>query len=249
MSAKSFLKSRYFWIHFGLMVGATVILIWLTLLFLRLFTFHGESIDVPDFSGKTMEEIQEMPEARHYDFIVVDSIYDNTKEKGTILTQTPFPGSKVKKGRNIYLTMVAMEQEKTKMPNLLDLTARQATAILETYGLKVGQFEYVPDVGQTVMRAKVNGKAIAWGDPIVKGTKVDLVVGRGTSKEMAFVPKLVGKSRKDAHRLINEAGLNVGSEVFANKSDTVRVRVVKQSPAFGKDAEINLGTSIDLWYE
>lgn len=249
MSVKTFIKSRYFWIHFGLMVGVTVVLIWLSLLFLRLFTFHGQSIDVPDFSGMTMEEIQEMPEAKHFDFIVVDSIYDNTREKGTILTQTPYPGSKVKKGRNVYLTMVAMEQEKTRMPNLLDLTARQATAILETYGLKVGKIEYVPDVGQTVMRAKVQGKVIAWGDPIVKGTKVDLVIGRGSNREKASVPKLVGKTRKDALRLIYEAGLNVGEEVFTNKNDTVRVRVVKQRPAYSKDNEITLGTAIDLWYE
>ena len=37
--------------------------------------------------------------------------------------------------------------------------------------------------------------------------------------------------------------------IFFNPNDTVNVRVVKQNPKFDKEKEINIGESVDLWYE
>ncbi len=249
MKVLGFIKTIHFWKHLGLIALATMLLIWITLFFLRLYTFHGQSIEVPDFSGKTMSEIEEMRESRHYDFQIVDSVYDNTKTPGSVVSQLPLPGSHVKKGRTVYITIIAFQPEKTKLPNLVDLTARQAAALLETHGLKTGKKEYVPDVGQTIIKAKHNGKVIPWGTVLNKGEVIDLVIGKGKGNAKVYIPKLVGKTREKAIQLINEAGLNVGAEVFMNPDDTINVRVVKQDPRYGKDEEINIGSSIDLWYE
>lgn len=249
MKILSFIKSFHFWKHLALIMLAGLILVWITLFFLRLYTFHGQSIEVPDFSGKTMDEVMEMRESRHYDFTIVDSIYDNSKTPGSVVSQLPLPGSHVKKGRTVYITIIAFTPEKTKLPNLVDFTYRQAEALLQTHGLKVGKVEKVPDVGQTVIKAKYKGKVIPWGTELNKGEKIDLVIGKGKGGGEVYIPKLVGKTREKAHQLINEAGLNVGSEIFADPDDTVKVRVVKQNPKFEKDKEISVGESIDLWYE
>lgn len=244
-----FIKSGYFWRNFALMIILGIILIWVTLFILKLYTFHGQSIEVPDFVGKTMMEINETRESRHYNFIVVDSVYDNSKTPGSVTSQLPLPGSHVKKGRSVYLTLIAFTPEKTKLPNLIDLTARQSSALLESHGLKVGRIEYVPDVGKTVLKAKYKGQVIQWGHVLNKGEKIDLVIGRGKGEGKVYVPKLVGKTRDKARLAINDAGLNVGAEVFMNPDDTINVRVVKQNPRYSEKAEINLGQSIDLWYE
>lgn len=249
MKIFSFIKSIHFWKHLALIILAGLIIIWITLFFLRLYTFHGQSIEVPNFSGKTMEEIQIMRESRHYNFTIVDSVYDNSKTPGSVVSQLPLPGSHVKKGRTIYLTIIAFTPEKTKLPNLIDFTYRQAEALLETHGLKVGKVERVPDVGQTVIKAKYKGKVIPWGTELNKGEKIDLVIGKGKGGGKVYIPKLIGKSREQAHQLIHEAGLNVGAEIFFNPNDTVNVRVVKQNPKFDKEKEINIGESVDLWYE
>jgi beta-lactam-binding protein with PASTA domain len=196
-----------------------------------------------------MEEIQIMRESRHYNFTIVDSVYDNSKTPGSVVSQLPLPGSHVKKGRTIYLTIIAFTPEKTKLPNLIDFTYRQAEALLETHGLKIGKVERVPDVGQTVIKAKYKGKVIPWGTELNKGEKIDLVIGKGKGGGKVYIPKLIGKSREQAHQLIHEAGLNVGAEIFFNPNDTVNVRVVKQNPKFDKEKEINIGESVDLWYE
>jgi eukaryotic-like serine/threonine-protein kinase len=249
MKVNSFFRSMHFWKHLALIVVAGFVFIWLTMFFLRIYTFHGQSIEVPDFSGKTMKEVKELRESRHYNFVIVDSVYDNSKVPGSVVSQLPLPGSHVKKGRTVYLTTIAFTAEKTKLPNLVDFTSRQASALLETHGLKVGKIEFVPDVGQTVIKAKYKGKEIPWGTVINKGEKIDLVIGKGKGATDVYVPKLVGKKRAKAIQMINEAGFNVGSEIFANPKDTVNVRVVKQRPKYEKDKEINMGESIDLWYE
>lgn len=249
MKVLSFIKTIHFWKHMALIIVAGLLLVWITLFFLRLYTFHGQSIEVPDFSGKTLTEIDEMRESRFYEFLIVDSVYDNTKTPGSVVSQLPLPGSHVKKGRSVYVTIIAFQPEKTKLPNLVDFTARQAAALLETNGLKVGKKEYVPDVGQTVIKAKHKGKVIPWGTELNVGEVIDLVIGKGKGNAKVYVPKLVGKSREKAIQMINEAGLNVGAEVFMNPKDTVSVRVVKQDPKHSEENEINVGASIDLWYE
>lgn len=249
MSVWKFIKSIHFWKHLGLIILAFAVLLWLTLKFLNLYTFHGQSIEVPDLTGYTTNEVKNMDESKYYRFEVVDSVYDNTKTPGSIVSQLPLPGSHVKKGRMVYLTIIAYLPEKTTMPNLVDFSSRQATALLETHGLKVGRIEFVPDIGQTVLKAKHNGKVIPWGAEINKGEKIDLVIGKGHGDAETYIPNVVGKPRRDAIRMINDAGLNLGAEMFANDNDTVNVTVVRQNPPYRKDAEIDLGQTIDLWYE
>ncbi|PLW92001.1 MAG: penicillin-binding protein [Marinilabiliales bacterium] len=249
MSVWKFIKSIHFWKHLGLIILSFGVLLWLTLQFLNLYTFHGQSIEVPDFTGYTVQEVENMEESKHYRFEVVDSVYDNTKIPGSIVSQLPLPGSNVKKGRQVYITIIALLPEKTTLPNLIDFSERQAIALLETHGLKVGRLEYVPDIGQTVLRAKYNGKVIPWGTEINKGEKIDLVIGRGRGDADTYIPNVMGELRRDAIRKINDAGLNVGAEIFAHPDDTVNVYVTRQNPPYREDAEIGLGETIDLWYE
>ncbi len=249
MSVFKFIKSKHFWKHLGLIILVFGILLWLTFKFLNFYTFHGQSIEVPDLSGFTLEEVKEMEESKPYRFEVVDSVYDNTKTPGSITGQIPLPGSNVKKGRKIYLTIIALLPEKTILPNLIDFSARQAVALLETHGLKVGRIEYVPDIGRTVLKAKRKGKVIPWGSEINKGEKIDLVIGKGKGDGEAYIPNLIGESREDAINMINDAGLNLGAEIFADKNDTINVFVVRQNPAYKKESKLNLGETIDLWYE
>lgn len=253
MSFFSLITKKYFWKHTLLMLGITFVFILIIQIFLRLITFHGEKIEVPDFTGKNVRELQTSKEFRHFEFEIIDSVYNNDKSPGTVVSQIPSPGSLVKKGRKVYLTIISFTPEMTKMPNLIDLSLRESQAILKTYGLKIGKIEYVPDIGRTVIRAKYNGNVIAWGAPIPKGSKVDLVVGNGSrsvgSDEEIIVPKLIGLSRTKALEKISSSGLSVGKEVFLsgeNKNDD-QYRVVKQKPYHSQ--KVDYGTEIDLWYE
>lgn len=245
-----FIASIHFWKHLGLSILLTLVLVWLVTKFLDAFTNHGESIIVPSVIGLQIEKVEDFLSANDLEYIVVDSIFDVKKQKGTVLAQDPLPGSKVKHHRKIYLTVVASNPDKVSMPNLIDLTLREALSRLQTYALKVGTLKFVPDIGKNaVLKQLYKNKAIDSGTKIEKGSSIDLVLGRGLEAEKIPVPFLYGKTHDEAVKAINGASLNIGDEIFEHGADSSNGRVYKQSPSYSHGNSINYGASIDLWYK
>jgi beta-lactam-binding protein with PASTA domain len=242
-----FIKSKPFWMHIGIITGITLLVLVVVFQSLKLYTRHGTAISVPDLTGLTEQELDDFVDEHDFEFIIIDSVYNPEKVKGSVISQNPLPGAKVKKGRKIYLTIIAYTPEMVEMPNLKDLTSRQATAMLETYGLKVGTIKFVPDIGKTVLEQRFNGRVISPGDKVEKASSIDLTIGEGESEDKAFIPDLMGLSRDNARIAINETGLNIGAEIFDNPKDTVNVVVYKQRPSYSKESEAKLGSDIDIW--
>ncbi|MFO8055281.1 MAG: PASTA domain-containing protein [Bacteroidales bacterium] len=249
MSILQFLKSKRVWYNLIAMVLLTVLLVFGVLTYLKSYTRHNETIEAPNFKGLVLSELDQYTTEEYFDFIVIDSVYNSKKEKGSILAQDPLPGSTIKKGRKIYLTIVSMEPEKIKMPDLKDLTLRQAKAILNNYGLNIHKLEYVSSNYQNaVEQQKYMGQPIEPGEKIEKGSAITLVLGYGKREEKIDIPFLIGMKKKEAIDNIHLNSLNVGRERYYNPSDTAGVRVYDQSPKPYKNKTLKMGQSIDLVY-
>jgi eukaryotic-like serine/threonine-protein kinase len=249
MSFLGFLKSKIFFKNTIIAILITIVLIWVILRLLSLYTRHGSYITVADFKGVPIEQLDEFASDNDLEYIINDSLYDYSLQKGTVAMQDPAPGTKVKKTRKVYLTVVANKPEQVSMPNLVDLTLRQATAMLETYGLKMGDLTYVPDIAHNaILRQKFKGKEIKTGVLIEKGSRIDLVIGKGEGEDnsTATVPDLYGKKQSQALELLQDVSLNVGNEIFLDGNDTVHARVYKQKPE--ARSSVQFGGTIDLWY-
>lgn len=230
-------------------IALTALIIFSIFKFLDIYTHHGEAIVVNDFTGMTIEELNSNDSLKDLSFVIIDSVYDASREKGTVIAQDPSAGSKVKEGRKVYLTVIAKMPEQVSMPDLKDLTLRQAIAMLETYGLKVDSLEYVPDIAQNaVLQQKYESEIIEPETMIEKGSAIVLVLGDGLSYKRIPVPMLLGKTQEEANDIITRASLNVGVEIFEEGLDTSEAVVYKQKPAFAPEAHLNLGESVDLWY-
>ncbi len=180
MNFLRFLFSGRFLKHFLIAVGITVILIWITLQGLAWYTKHNDYIVVPDFRGKYLQAVAADPEFRNYQFSVIDSVFDADKPSGSVLTQDPFPGAKVKKNRMVYFTITSIVPEKTPMPDLRDLTLRQAQTMLEAAGLKAGKIMYIRSFdADAVQNQYFDGHPIKPGTLINKGSVITLSVGMG----------------------------------------------------------------------
>jgi beta-lactam-binding protein with PASTA domain len=114
----------------------------LFIVFVRSYTKHGESITVPDVRGKTYAEATSMLKKSNLEFRVADSSYSENQPPLAIIDQTPTANSKVKEYRTIYLTVNAKSAPEVKMPDLKDASLKQATMILESYGIKTGKLIY-----------------------------------------------------------------------------------------------------------
>jgi len=245
-----FLKDKRFYIHLIIIIIIGVGLIWGTIFSLKAFTRHGEEISVPDFSDMIFEELDTDPAYENFNFTVVDSVYDLTREMGAVISQNPKPESKVKSGRTIYLSIVASNPELVEMPNLVDLSLRSASSLLQTYGLKVTKLSYVPDIAKNaVINQKYKGETIEEGEKIIKGSGIELVLGLGEQRELIPVPLLIGKTHSEALKIIHNASLNIGDEHFEAGDDTASVRVYRQSPRFTNKNVARFGTMIELWYK
>lgn len=236
---------KKFYLHLGLSVIMTFILLLLVLQFLKAYTRHGVSYVLPDYKGKTLDSIAEEKSADLFEFMVTDSIYISDVSPGAIIKQNPSPGSKVKQGRKIYVTIVARLPEKTIMPDLKDLTLRQAVTSLKMSGLETGMLHFEPGkADNAVLGQFYNHDSIAQGTELEKGSVIDLVVGAGLNRK-TNVPFLVGMRLDEAIDRIHMSAFNLGKVYFLDEAEPVRFRVYRQSPTW--EDQQYYGDPISLW--
>ena len=252
MSLKNFIFSKLFARHFGLAVaiiagGILVLLIWM-----NFYTRHGQARPVPDFYGLTLEETAKLAKKSKLKYQIIDSVYTNAVPRGCIAEQNPYPGFKVKKWRNIILTINAFHPEMVAMPNLIDLPKRQAILVIQGAGLEMGMLKYRPDLSvDVVIEQQLNGKKIAAGDSIQKGAVIDLVLGKGLSNQRTPVPELIGYNFESAKNRILSSSLNLGAFIFdnsvINESDSSKAFVYKQNPEYNEESSLQLGSAVYIW--
>ena len=101
----SFKNNRFFWINIIAMILVVIVVIFGTLKWLDSYTRHGDAIEVPNVKNINVDEAEVMLNNRELSLVVIDSTYKKDLPAGTVLEQNPVPGSKIKKGRAIYVTI------------------------------------------------------------------------------------------------------------------------------------------------
>jgi beta-lactam-binding protein with PASTA domain len=204
---------------------------------------------LPTFYGWTMATIDSSGLSDTYDFFVIDSIYDDDRSPGEVVQQNPLPGTRVKRGRNVYFTIVASTPEMVVMPDLKDLTLRQAVNILESNKLKTGKLKYKPSFDKNaVLEQFFQGDTIFPGDTLIKGSTIDLEIGSGDRYYEIPVPFLIGKTREEAIYELNIASFNLGIEFYMDSIKDEFARVYMQDPLWDTDVSYFPGDSVHLWY-
>ncbi len=183
----SFFKPQRMGFHLLLALIITVILCFITFQLLKVYTRHGHEVKMPDFVGQNSDELIRNQAQNEFIIVVSDYIYDKKTPKGTILKQNPKADEKVKKGRKVYLTVASSEPPTVKMPELQDVSLRQAEIMLEALGLELGSIIYKPSPFENaVLEQLYKGRAIAPGTEISMGEKITLVVGRVVSENTSI---------------------------------------------------------------
>jgi len=246
---RDFLKSKTFLYSIIAIVALVAVSFYLLNDWLNNYTHHGESITVPDVRGLSEEKLIRFIEDKHLQYKIIDSLFEDGKEPGTVIEQDPKPDSKVKENRTIYLTVNSSKPPKVKMPNLVDVSYRQAEAILQTFGLRVGQTIYRPDLAKNAVLSQLyKGRSIAAGTEIYKGSAIDLVLGDGLGNAEVLVPNLVTLTKGEALFVLKGSSLNIGTIIF---DEGVRnedaAKVYKQVPEADGIATIKQGEAIDIF--
>jgi len=244
-----FLGRRKFYLHFVIALGISLVLLWVVLKSMDIFTEHGDVFIVPDFNGYSLKQLEDKGYKDYFTFEIVDSVYFKAREKGTVVSQHPLSGSRVKQGRHVYLTIVAQSPEKVLMPNLKNLSLRQALVTLEAEELIVGELDYVQYFARNaVVDQLINDEPVEPGTELLKGTVVDLVIGKGEMTVMVPMPFLISLKQADVRKKLHMSSLNVGIEYFLDDSDTTHARVYRTDPQTLTEDMLQLGQKVNIWY-
>ncbi len=226
-----------------------VILVFAVFISLRYYTRHGEGQPVPNLKGMSIENAVEILESQGFRY-QVDSIFVLDKKPGLVLEQDPDPNTNVKFNRVIYLTIVSSNTPDVSFPDIENKTLREATAVLENYGLKLGDTSYAADIARdAVLAFKYAGQPIKIGQKIPKGSRVSLVLGDGYGASEIDIPSLIGLTLSEATFSIKGSSLALGMVTYEGEiSDSTNAKIIAQSPAFVQDSviKVSIGTRINL---
>lgn len=156
------------------------VLLLLTLFWLDIYTRHNKAIIVPDLHALSVEDAAALLTRQGLRYDVVDSVYTSLVPSGTIVEQIPLADSKVKASRIIFLTVNASSLRTIPLPDVQELSQRQAVAILNSVGFEADSVRYVPyQYKDLVIGVSMDGRTLATGEALPAGSKLIILVGDG----------------------------------------------------------------------
>jgi beta-lactam-binding protein with PASTA domain len=244
-----FLISKVFLLNLLAAVALGFALLYGSYFLLKGYTHHNETLSVPDLRGMSIPEAKETLHKRDLEVVIADSAYVPKAQPLSVIEQQPQASDKVKINRKIYLTVNSSNPPKVAVPDLKDVSLRQAMEILKTKGFKVGELIYIPGLAKnTVVRLEVADTTIQPKRKLEKGTTIDLVLEKGRRASRTQIPSLKGLSMSEARFYLKGKGLNFGSKIYdSTVVDSSSAIIYKQRPLYKPQQQIAKGEIIDVW--
>ena len=162
------------------MILVVVLFFFGALAFIDFYTLHGEEVEVPKITGVSEQIAYSKLKALGLKAEVRDTGYVHKAAPFEVLEQSIKPGTKIKPGRTIYLTINSNGSKRIELPDLADnCSRREAEDKLKTLGFKLGATEFIIGDPDWVYEVKVNGKTVKAGTRISVDLPITLVVGKG----------------------------------------------------------------------
>lgn len=226
------------------------------MLILRLYTRHGQKIEMTDLAGMSLEEALEVVKRNRFELIVNDSLFVVGKKGGIILDQNPKPGSFVKKNRKVYITITKSSADKilvSSLPVLYGNAYDQKKKELKYREINAEILSYVYDAGEPNHILEVwynNEKIIDQFDrkdiEINKGDTLYFVLSERDGGETP-VPDLRCLTLEEAHFILESNKLVMGD--IGKKADVVAgepMYVVSQNPHYDGMSNIVRGSRVSV---
>ena len=192
MAIKDYFKGKSgkrFWTNILLMVLLIVAVPVVTFLLLDSFTRHGEKIEVPNVVGKSLYSAEGMLNDRGLVAVVVDSTYDKSAMRGSVLEQSPKAGYEVKGGRVVYLTVNMRGEPIVPLPDVVNHgSLREAVSLLKSLGFKLTPHEVLTGRPKDlVIAVKQGGREVFPGQKVSRERMLTIVIGGGEIDTTAVV--------------------------------------------------------------
>ena len=201
---------------------------------------HGREVEVPDVRGKTPSEARHTAEALSLATQIDGQFYSASVPEGRVLSQTPAPGTLVRRGWELRLA-VSVGPQRVAIPQVVGESQRAASIILQQRGLDSSTSE-LATAGATA------GQVLAQDPPAnsvdVAAPKVSLLVAKD-SPPAYLMPSFVGRPLGSVALAIKDAGFVLGkvTVVTADAGNPQPAAAVGVSPEPGQNEMTTLGNA------
>ena len=252
-----FFTSKIFLKNLAGMLGFIALLLFVSFFWMSSYTLHGESLQVPSFFNKNIDEAINQANNENLKVVVNDSIWSADKPAGTVIEQSPKPLSKVKEKRTIYLTITKFQAEEKLLPTLAgndnyNYYARRLKQLKVNLNVRSKQFSNKLEEN-TILYLYVGDKKIRASD-LKKGVKVPqgamveaVVTTRGGAR--VGIPNLICKKYSEAEFIIGGSQLSISVIKDGTVKSLEDAYVWKQSPSPSNGKTLTVGSTIDVYVQ
>lgn len=168
-------------VHLLIMAVILILAVVVALQGLKIYTRHNQAVIIPDVKGLSVKEAASFFENNGLQFSIVDSVYSKEHAPGVIVEMVPSVGSKVKEGRIVFVTINANNVQKAAVPDVADLSYRQALALVQSKGFTSVEVKHIPGLYKDLaIGIEMNGKRVTPGELMPLSSKLLLVVYDGS---------------------------------------------------------------------
>ncbi|MFF9151195.1 Stk1 family PASTA domain-containing Ser/Thr kinase [Streptomyces sp. NPDC014846] len=191
----------------------------------------GQFTEVPPLVTKTEDQAGQRLKAAGLDVGKVERAYNDTVERGRVISSDPSPGSRIRDNGSVKLT-VSLGPETVNVPDLRGQPLAKARARLKADALEPGMV--TRQFSDDVDKGSVIATTPAAGTKRHAGSAIALTVSKGRAVD---VPDVTGDDPDSARQTLTDAGLKV--EIAAEpitSEDYDKGKVAAQSPEQGREA-------------
>jgi beta-lactam-binding protein with PASTA domain len=194
------------------------------------FAIQGRQENMPNFRGISLEQAQRMASTIGVGLKVEDKLFDAKYPAGTIVSQEPPPGTRIKVGQHIHV-LVSLGPPQVVVPNTVGTSLRAARITAVQRGLAVGDVATIHWPGSEPDQVLAQDPPPSTTD--VRSPAVNLLVSLGDPVVAYLCPSFVGKPLAEARRAIENAGFKVGDVVSIPDQAATKDTILSQSPSAG----------------
>ena len=224
---------KHILVALGVFIGGLLILaVIMDQIIMPIAVRHGDECLVPDITFMSMQAAEIKLKEANLQLTVALDEFNAQYPKGTIISQLPEPGSSVKRGMKVRVTLSKGAASAT-VPKLRGVSLREAKLLLEQEGLVMGDLLWYTD--EVLPDGVIIESRPGAGTVMRLNADVQLVVNRKQTDIVIPIPDFVGLDYSEAVQAAEENYLIIGDISYKIDDRMLPETVLYQSLAPGTE--------------
>ena len=223
MAKKNIANIPFYILTFG-------ILFFLSAVIFSQIILKGETVSVPDLTGKGLAEAKGLLEKKDLSLSQRGSEFNDQWPKGRIVRQVPAAGSKIRVTKVIQV-FISSGNEKVAVPALEGRSLEAALPLLKDSGLFKGKLTQIHT--PRFPAGKILAQRPQAEDAAERNSAVGLLVSQGDWEERYVMPDLIGKNAASIMDRLKAMDFKIGDIRYTYYPGLGKGVIIKQFPPNG----------------